>query len=369
MTRLNHRCHHLLCGLELLFFSALNLKSLLNRKHTTRLPEKPKHCLDPNEPTEQQRAQHNLTHLPYRSWCEHCVRAKGKERQSKRNTDRQLVIQIDYSFATTGADVQQRTILTATDVQTGLATSVVVPAKGRHAYGIAELKKFVYETGRTFGILQYYKEPSLKALATDTMKELGGMSVRATPRDWKQAHGSIGRMQQTLFGQVGTLRLQLQDCLGIEITSNDCIFPWIVKHSQFLLNRYMTHEEDGQTSNFRRWKKDYQTGLREFGETVLFRMPCKLRDKVDTAWYEGIWLGKDTEVDESLVFGNGTMHKVRTVRRVVPSKQWNKTLHKALNVTPWDPKGKDTTDTTCSSAVTGSFRTNPSTSGTRDCGN
>ena len=40
------------------------------------------------------------------------------------------------------------------------------------------------------------------------------------------------------------------------------------------------------------------------------------------------------------------MHKVRTVRHVVPSKQWNKTLHKALNVTPWDPKGKDTTDTT-----------------------
>ena len=299
----------------------------------------------PNEPTEQQRAQHNLTHLPYRSWCEHCVRAKGKERQSKRNTDRKPVIQIDYSFATTGSDAQQRTILTATDVQTGLATSVVVPAKGRHAYGIAELKKFAYETGRTFGILQYDKEPSLKALATDTMKELGGMSVRATPKDWKQAHGSIGRMQQTLFGQVRTLRLQLRDRLGIEITSNDCIFPWIVKHSQFLLNRYMTHE-DGQTSYFRRWKKDYQTGLREFGESVLFRMPGKLRDKVDTAWYEGIWLGKDTEADESLVFGNGNMHKVRTVRRVVPSKQWNKTLHEALNVTPWDPKGKDTTDIT-----------------------
>ena len=46
VTGLNHRCHHLLCGLELLFFSALNLKSLLNRKHTTRLPEKPTHCLD-----------------------------------------------------------------------------------------------------------------------------------------------------------------------------------------------------------------------------------------------------------------------------------------------------------------------------------
>ena len=103
----------------------------------------------------------------------------------------------------------------------------------------------------------------------------------------------------------------------------------------FLLNRYMTHE-DGQTSYFRIWKKDYQTGLCEFGETVLFRMPGKLCDKVDTAWYEGIWLGKDTEADGSLVFGNGTMHKVRTVRRVVPSRKWNKTPHKTLNVTPWD---------------------------------
>ena len=221
----------------------------------------------PNEPTEQQRAQHNLTHLPFRSWREHCVRAKGKERQSKRNTDRQPVIQIDYSLATTGADVQQRTILTATDVQTGLATSVVVPATCRHAYGIAELKKFVYETGRTFGILQYDKEPSLKALATDTMKELGGMSVTAR---------KIGRRHMVL-------RLQLQDPLGIEITSNDCVFPWIVKRSRFLLSRYLTHE-DGQTSCFRRWKKNYQTVLREFGETVLFRMPGKLRDKVDTAW-------------------------------------------------------------------------------------
>ena len=137
----------------------------------------------PNEPTEQQRAQHCLTHLPYRSWCEHCVRAKGKERQSKRNTDRQPVIQVDYSFVSTGQDVQQRTVLNAVDVQTGLSTSVVVPNKGRQAYGTAELKKFIYETGRTYGILQYDKEPSLKALVTETVNQLGGMSIRATPKD------------------------------------------------------------------------------------------------------------------------------------------------------------------------------------------
>eukprot|EP00434_Breviolum_minutum_P039748 symbB.v1.2.035312.t1/scaffold4706.1/size36105/1 len=40
-----------------------------------------------------------------------------------------------------------------------------------------------------------------------------------------------------------------------------------------------------------------------------------------------------------------SVYKVRTVKRVIPSKQWNTELHKSRNSTPWDPKGKDTTDT------------------------
>ncbi len=90
------------------------------------------------------------------------------------------------------------------DVPTGPSTAVVVPNKGRHSYSVAELKKFIYETGRPYGILQYDKEPVLRALVTDVAKELGGMSIRATPKDWKQAHGSIGKTQQTLFGQSRT---------------------------------------------------------------------------------------------------------------------------------------------------------------------
>ena len=84
----------------------------------------------PNEPTDQQGATHNLTPLPYRSWCEYCVKSKGRENHSKRQTDRQPVIQVDYFFVNTGPDVGQRAILTAVDVQTGLATAVVVPNKG-----------------------------------------------------------------------------------------------------------------------------------------------------------------------------------------------------------------------------------------------
>ena len=41
----------------------------------------------------------------------------------------------------------------------------------RDAHGIPQ--KFIYETGRTFSIPQYDKEPSLKALTTGTMKKIG----------------------------------------------------------------------------------------------------------------------------------------------------------------------------------------------------
>ena len=74
-------------------------------------------------------------------------------------------------------------------------------------------------------------------------------------------------------------------------------------------------------------------------------MPAKLKNEADTASHTGIWLGKDTEADESIVECEGTVLKVRTVKRGIPSKQWKTDLHKLPNSTPWDPKGKNTTDT------------------------
>ena len=33
----------------------------------------------PEEPTAQEREEHMLTHMPFRSWCRHCFRGRGKE--------------------------------------------------------------------------------------------------------------------------------------------------------------------------------------------------------------------------------------------------------------------------------------------------
>ena len=34
---------------------------------------------DPGDPTTKEREDHNATHIPFRSWCPICVKAKGRE--------------------------------------------------------------------------------------------------------------------------------------------------------------------------------------------------------------------------------------------------------------------------------------------------
>ena len=143
---------------------------------------KPKMLKVPGEPSESERRLHEFTHLPYRDWCEHCVKSKGRQSHAvKKKSDRQPVIQIDFSFMATENDLPKRTILNATDVQTG-SMAVVLPSKGSvEKYAVAELRKFVFEIGRTFGIVQYDKEAPLKTMARDLCKVVGGMSMRSAP--------------------------------------------------------------------------------------------------------------------------------------------------------------------------------------------
>ena len=44
---------------------------------------------NPRTPTRQEREEHEATHLPYRSWCEHCVRGKGRRRGHRRRGSEQ----------------------------------------------------------------------------------------------------------------------------------------------------------------------------------------------------------------------------------------------------------------------------------------
>ena len=58
--------------------------------------------------------------------------------------------------------------------------------------------------------------------------------------------------------------------------------------------------------------------------------------KEGSQWFSGVYLGKDTEADEVSL---GNANKVRTVKRRLPSQQWNAAGIIILASLPWQPKG------------------------------
>ena len=55
----------------------------------------------PSKPSAEEVERHNLTHLPYRNWCRHCVRGRGKEapHQATKGEGGELPeLHMDYCF-------------------------------------------------------------------------------------------------------------------------------------------------------------------------------------------------------------------------------------------------------------------------------
>ena len=83
----------------------------------------------PAQPTPQERAEHELTHLPYRSWCTICVQSKGRQDHHKAQQSKQPVIQCDFAYIKGLQDKTVVPIFTAIDVQTGMGMAVYVHDK------------------------------------------------------------------------------------------------------------------------------------------------------------------------------------------------------------------------------------------------
>ena len=64
----------------------------------------PRRMLDPKLPSQREVEEHNLTHLPYRNWCTHCVFGKGRAaphyKRAKRE-DSLAELHFDYCFMST----------------------------------------------------------------------------------------------------------------------------------------------------------------------------------------------------------------------------------------------------------------------------
>ena len=106
---------------------------------------------DPKLPSPEEVREHCLTHLPYRAWCPHCVRAKGKSMQHRKREEGDRVlpeVHVDYMFMGGVEDEGTKCILVAKDRDTRMVMSSVVPLKGAsHEFPAMRVRAFINELG------------------------------------------------------------------------------------------------------------------------------------------------------------------------------------------------------------------------------
>ena len=104
----------------------------------------------PIRPSQSEVSSHMTTHLPYRSWCPHCVRGKSKGKPHHKTTQEGKsvpIVAMDYMFMHESQSENEEKgmpILVARDLLdsergTGMIFARVVPQKGVHAYAVKNL--------------------------------------------------------------------------------------------------------------------------------------------------------------------------------------------------------------------------------------
>ena len=309
----------------------------------------------------EERARHELTHMPFRAWCPHCVRGRGRNRphlgkpKGKEEDVHEHVpkIAMDYFFASE-ADMKAalNPILVMVDETTGEKYARLVGKKGLGEAGemewlLKDLREELVSWGHAGGdggkiILKSDSEAAIVAVREALARRHGGRVVpERPPPGEKQSNGVIEEAGRTVRCMAVTLKDALETKVKVKIQPGDVITEWIFRWAAMLCSRYLVGT-DGRTAYERRRGRRCKVPVVSFGELVHFKElhPDGKRDKWASDWHFGVWLGHTRDSNEMLV---GTEHGVRrtyAVKRLPEEERWNKDKVKNLVGTPRQPDPK-----------------------------
>ena len=230
-------------------------------------------------PSETEVEQHELTHLPFRSWCRHCVRAKGKKSPHHESS-----LGGASKFATDNMfmddDGTPITILPGYDGLTKAFLANAVPCKST-SHGLAEraLAHNMLSTGHQKVILQSDQEPSVIDVKHKARTHIPTKIVYESPVGDSIANGSIERANQTIQRQIRAIKDCFERQIGATTGLDSSVLKWLVRHAAWTLTTFHVGS-DGKTAHQRIRGKPFNQHIAAFGEQILFK-PHMTRCELD----------------------------------------------------------------------------------------
>ncbi|CAJ1336689.1 unnamed protein product, partial [Effrenium voratum] len=299
---------------------------------------------------------HAVSHIPFRSWCSHCVRGRGKSyshRQRDHLTDKGAVpvVSIDYGFFGSPGELPEQAVggakmpvLVVRDRDSKALFTHLVPSKGvEHYYPEQALCRDIEFLGYPSVVIKSDQEPAIKAVADAVKNAFAQSNVRVqlenTPKG--DHHGKPnGEAEAAVEITQGLCRTYKDACekgLGMAMDPNSPLMAWLIEHAgnMYTLHAHDEALRDGLTP-FRRLKgRDWQVSLPPWGEAVDYRVRTK--HKLEARWATGIFCGVRLNTTEKIIATEDGIVVAQSVRRKPKEHRWDAALFGKVKGTPWAP--------------------------------
>eukprot|EP00435_Cladocopium_sp_Y103_P020525 s4238_g5.t1 len=286
------------------YLTGLKMQALeAARQEYEALDPKPRFDDAPKQPSPAERKLHEVTHLPFRSWCAFCVQAKSRGNYKHRATAEERA---NRSFPTVQTDLfmmsNGMSVLLMVDEWTKYIG--VEPLRNRNAGVIGAILARFFSSLSLFDVLEvaFDNEPVLSAGVKMAQSIRASQGLPMTPQPGKQyskARTSLAeRSIQTVRSQAKCLIAYLEYKMAIRIPETHVLQGWSIVHAAWLLNRYHLAASTGVIAFMAVRGRPYKGRVCAFGEEV-FALDS-LQQKYQCQWRRGCWLTKD-EADHDIV--------------------------------------------------------------------
>ena len=232
---------------------------------------------DPKRPTEEEVKEHELTHLPFRNWCKHCVAGKGTETPCRRSEGGGELpeFHVDWAFPGEAEANKTVTMLVVRMRDVRMTMSTLAPSKATGDFVAKRIVTFMKECGCEGAdvIVKADQEPAIVLLLERVAQERaangakGRTIIEHSPKYSSKSNGVVERAIRSVEEQMRTMRSAAEGRLGVKWEHAHSVWAWIAEYASFLLNRFEVGH-DGKTAYERcKGKKARVEGL-EFLESL-----------------------------------------------------------------------------------------------------
>ncbi len=183
-----------------------------------------KYVRAPTSPSREEFERHMVTHVPFRSWCVHCVRGRAvaspHKKAKDKEGDRLPVISLDYMFMGSKVDEGTASIIVLRDDKSGATMARVVDTKGgSDEWTLQEILDFLNFLAYSRLVIKCDQEPSTLDLRQRIKEKYAGeVACEDSPVGDSKSNGAIECAVREVQGLIRTYKDHLEHHVGEKST-------------------------------------------------------------------------------------------------------------------------------------------------------